>query len=62
MKKNKQSEIEALKLVIEMLQTKLAKLETTDVNRDGWKPFPVPPSGCPDGWYDNGSGMCILDS
>jgi len=26
------------------------------------KPFPVPPSGCPDGYYDNGSGMCILDS
>lgn len=26
------------------------------------RPFPVPPSGCPDGYYDNGSGMCILDS
>lgn len=28
----------------------------------GNRPFPVPPSGCPDGWYDNGSGMCVLDS
>ncbi len=28
----------------------------------GTKPFPVPPSGCPDGWTDNGAGSCVLNS
>ena len=28
----------------------------------GTRPFPVPPSGCPDGWTDNGSGLCVLNS
>lgn len=26
------------------------------------RPFPVPPGGCPDGWADNGSGLCVLNS
>jgi hypothetical protein len=26
------------------------------------RPFPVPPGGCPDGWVDNGSGICVLNS
>lgn len=26
------------------------------------RPFPVPPSGCPEGWIDNGSGNCVLGS
>lgn len=28
----------------------------------GTRPFPVPPSGCPDGWRDNGGGNCVLDT
>jgi len=26
------------------------------------RPFPVPPSGCPEGWVDNGSGSCVINS
>lgn len=32
------------------------------VTAQNGRPFPVPPTGCPDGYYDNGSGLCILDS
>jgi hypothetical protein len=56
-----QKEIEALELAISILQKKVDKLKNEDAMRDG-RPFPVPPSGCPDGWYDNGGGLCVVNS
>lgn len=55
-----EKKIEAIDIVIEMLQNKKAKLEQEDAMSFG-RPFPVPPSGCPEGYYESG-GQCILDS
>lgn len=38
------------------------KPEKPEVKAQNGRPYPVPPSGCGEGYYDNGSGLCVLDS
>jgi len=53
---------EAIKAAKQLFDTEIDKLKKSKAEARGGRPFPVPPGGCPDGWYDNGGGNCVLDS
>lgn len=52
---------EAIKSAKLKLTEEINKLKDAKVAAQSGRPFPVPPSGCPEGWYESG-GMCKLDS
>jgi hypothetical protein len=54
-----QKEIEAAEMFFE---AEIEKLKKSKSEAQSGRPFPVPPSGCPEGWTDNGGGMCVLNS